>query len=549
MEYKQMKVDRPGGADVPHQERTTHRTSMTLQQDPVTGAIRLSLCGRPTFLCGGELHNSAASTREDIASGCDRLVRLGCNAVLAPVSWELIEPREGDFDLTLVDALVGAARDRGIFLVPLWFGAFKNAIGCYAPEWVKLDDQRFPRVRRAPGMAAPVPPGWQPAPPPPADEPGLATWTFSCHAPALVEADARAFAALMRRLSELDPDGSVVAMVQVENEVGIMQPRDRSAAADVLFAAPVPEVLLAGLERLGERLDPDLATRLDASGRLPRGDWTTAFGRFADEVFMAWHIAGYCQRVASAGKAVWAVPMFTNAWLPAGPGYEPGQCPSGGPVPRVLDVWRLAAPDLDALAPDIYQEDYRAWCARYDRPGNPLIIPESRPTPAAATQALYAIGRHRAICVSTFGTEDCAPGHPLAEVHRLLRDFAPWIASGATWAWLQQADQELWDDAFAGWRFRVRSSRPRRDGVPNGAALLISLGRDEFLLLGLGMTLVPVPADGCGEAMVLRQDEVAAQDGRLVALRRRNGDESAHGSGILLGDHPVAISFHLHRYR
>jgi len=106
MEYKQMKGDRLGGTDVPHQERTTHRTGMPFQQHPVTGTIRLSLCGRPTFLCGGELHNSAASSRDDIVSSCDRLVHLGCNAVLAPVSWELIEPREGDFDLTLVDALV-----------------------------------------------------------------------------------------------------------------------------------------------------------------------------------------------------------------------------------------------------------------------------------------------------------------------------------------------------------------------------------------------------------------------------------------------------------
>jgi beta-galactosidase GanA len=43
--------------------------------------------------------------------------------VLAPVSWELIEPVEGRFDFSLVDGLIRDAREAGLRLVLLWFGS------------------------------------------------------------------------------------------------------------------------------------------------------------------------------------------------------------------------------------------------------------------------------------------------------------------------------------------------------------------------------------------------------------------------------------------
>jgi beta-galactosidase GanA len=45
--------------------------------------------------------------------------------------------------------------------------------------------------------------------------------------------------------------------------------------------------------------------------------------------------------------------MFANAAL-VRPGHQPGQYPSGGPLPHLIDVWRAAAPSIDFLAPDIY---------------------------------------------------------------------------------------------------------------------------------------------------------------------------------------------------
>jgi beta-galactosidase GanA len=34
--------------------------------------------------------------------------------VLAPISWETVEPREGDFDLSLVDTALEAAETEGL---------------------------------------------------------------------------------------------------------------------------------------------------------------------------------------------------------------------------------------------------------------------------------------------------------------------------------------------------------------------------------------------------------------------------------------------------
>jgi hypothetical protein len=46
----------------------------------------------------------------------------------------------------------------------------------------------------------------------------------------------------------------------------------------------------------------------------------------------------------------------------------PGQWPSGGPVARVINVYRAAAPSIDLFAPDIYVPDFKGTCALYADP-------------------------------------------------------------------------------------------------------------------------------------------------------------------------------------
>jgi len=82
-----------------------------------------------------------------------RLAEAKLNTVLAGVSWNQIEPSEGKFDFSVLDGVVRDARSHNLRLVLLWFGSWKNATSSYAPDWVKKDFKRFPRIRC--GMARP----------------------------------------------------------------------------------------------------------------------------------------------------------------------------------------------------------------------------------------------------------------------------------------------------------------------------------------------------------------------------------------------------------
>ena len=92
-------------------------------------------------------HNSSSSSLEYMEPIWPRLLDLHLNTVLAPVSWELVEPEEGRFDFALVDGLVEGARRHDLRLVFLWFGNWKNGRSSNAPAWVRSDDERFPRAR------------------------------------------------------------------------------------------------------------------------------------------------------------------------------------------------------------------------------------------------------------------------------------------------------------------------------------------------------------------------------------------------------------------
>src|SRR3954469_22127671 len=115
-------------------------------------ATQLVVGGRPFVILGGELHNSSASSLAYLEPIWPRLAKLGVNTVLAPVSWELLEPREGELDFTLVVGLVKAARTHHLKLGLLWLGSWKNGASSYVPGWVKTDPERYPRVERRGGQ-------------------------------------------------------------------------------------------------------------------------------------------------------------------------------------------------------------------------------------------------------------------------------------------------------------------------------------------------------------------------------------------------------------
>lgn len=112
----------------------------------VNGQKILTVHDRPFVMLSGEVRNSSSSSTEYMEPIWKKLKQLKLNSVLLPISWQLIEPEEGKFDFSLVDGLLQQAREYGMKIGFLWFGSWKNAQCFYAPEWVKLDKQRFCRA-------------------------------------------------------------------------------------------------------------------------------------------------------------------------------------------------------------------------------------------------------------------------------------------------------------------------------------------------------------------------------------------------------------------
>ena len=108
---------------------------------------------------------------------------------------------------------------------------------------------------------------------------------------------------------------------------------------------------------------------------------------------MAWAFASYAGDLAAAGKEIHPLPTYVNAWLGPQPGQErPGQYPSGGPTAGMRNVWKLAAPAIDFLSPDIYIDAVADVLAAYTTEDNPLFVPEAK---LNAGNLLLAIGSAR----------------------------------------------------------------------------------------------------------------------------------------------------------
>jgi hypothetical protein len=565
--------------DVPHLEK----------RGPAT---QLIVDGKPFLALAGELANTASSSPEYMAPVWPRLARMHLNTVLVGVSWALVEPEEGKYDYTLVDGALASARENNLHVILIWFGSWKNGISSFAPAWVKADQDRFPRVQVAGGKSIEV----------------LSTLSGANRA-----ADARAYAAFLGHVREVDGERHTAIMLQLENEVGVLgDSRDRSPAADAAYAGPVPEALTDYLVAHHDHLRPELRQKWEAAGARTSGTWEEVFGAepppapapaaspsgapapekkaglTTDEIFMAWNYSTYMDAVAAAGKAEYPLPIFTNTWIIQPEDKGPGDYPSGGPEPHVLDIWRAGGPHIDINAPDIYLPNFTEWVARFNQNGNPLFVPESRGDAAGVANAFYAIGRHLAIGYSPFGIDNtgrllvlrpgpnqAAPSDvddlPLPKGYALLQSMAPVIldaqARGAISAASLTADGRQTEDlSVANYTVTVdlaRNFRNPKEVSPLGYAIVISTGPDEYVVAGCGVQVTFTPnTPGPPIAGLARVESGRFENGVWVPVRILNGDDillnyhlaqaaavNQSGSGLkFTGDSPTVQKVRLYRY-
>ena len=530
------------------------------------GRHALLVDGAPYLILGAQINNSS-SWPAVLPKVWPALEGMHVNTAEAPVYWEQIEPKPGQFDWTSVDAVLDGARAHHLHLVLLWFGTWKNGNDHYVPVWVKENPARFPRMMNGYGTSLDV---------------------LSANSPANLDADRSAFVALAHHLAERVGSQHTVLMIQVENESGaIGTVRDYSPEANKQFAGAVPEQLVKAL------------------GKKP-GTWAEVFPGDADEVFQAWTQARYVNAIAEAGKHELNIPMYCNVWLAYPPAELPERripipgigYPSGGPVQKMIPLWKIAAPAIDTIGPDMYSSNpsfYLKTIDTYTRPDNPLLIPETGQGDDFAPFFFAALGRG-AVGFAPFGVDWTGWGNPdrvpkaHAENYALIGSMDRTIAQlefeGRVRTAIEvggAAEQELVfaqnpqseesgktasednllggplslanatvplseagtpdtraADAAGDWIADVRFGFPQRDGQPApgttnhmGRVLIAQLGPNQFLLTGISAS---IRFHRPGFLSGIRMQILTAEEGYYTASNSPGAPEVWHTTRLLNGD-------------
>lgn len=520
------------------------------------GKTQLIVDNEPFLMFSGELHNSSAGSAHYMRSIWKRMADQNLNTVIASVSWELVEPVEGKFDFSLVDSMVLGARKENLKLVILWFASWKNGKSMYSPEWVKKDTKRFPLAKNQSGRTLDV------------------ISTLSKNA---LEADAKAYAELMKYIKKIDGNEQTVVMMQVQNEIGVLGSiRDFSDEANKAFNGQVPAELIKYLEKNKDGLYPALLKVWADNGYKQKGTWEEVFGKgekyegeewktnfsyYTEEIFMAWNYAKYVGEITKKGKNEYELPMYANAWLRQPRQQVPGQYPSGGPLPEVIDIWRAAAPAIDFIAPDIYIVEEFDWvCEEFTRSGNPLFIPETKVGPEGSVRAIYAFGKYDALCYAPFGIDgggifnSADPNDPtITNVYNVLKNIAPDIAkyrgtdnmTGLFMTAEEAGKSEKMGDYNVSMRrfssaglFKMTGGQFGEEGeeIKSAAGLLvIKLSDNEFLVAGGSGIIINVSKGETNKSEnvgFVSVDEISFENGKMLS-HRLNGDETAMGGPFI----------------
>ena len=471
--------------------------------------------GKPYIMLGAQVNNSSGWP-DRLESLWPAAESLHLNTLEVPVYWEDIEPQFGSFQFATVDRIIQQARAHHMRLVLLWFGTWKNGTMDYAPSWVKADPAKYPHMLDSGGHPVRVLT--------PISETNLA-------------ADKQAFSELMKHLREVDGEMHTVILVQVENEPGSLgTDRDHSAAANQLFAGPVPEALTTALRR-----NP--------------GTWSEVFGDEADEAFAVYYVSRYVNQVAAGGKQAYQLPLYVNVWLREQKNFmRPGEAyPSGGATSNMLSLWKANTPSIDLVAPDNYLLDYvnyRNVMGIYHRDDNALMIPETG-GPRFPSNMFYALGDFDALGFAPFGLDMTVKEgkireevQPFADNCRLLEPVLPLIASLQGTGKLHAAVEEahLTEKLIRSEKYDilVQFGTPHIEygGIfgtqtpkLSGRALVAEVAPDEFIVMGFDarVDFRTSRSSKFQNAQFLRVEEGTFVNGEWKAARLLNGDEAFFG--------------------
>ncbi len=511
------------------------------------GRYALMVDGAPFFVLSGQANNSS-NYPAALPKVWPAIADLHANTLAMPIAWEQIEPTEGHFDFSFVDELVKQAREHNVRLDILWFGAWKNSNPNYTPDWVKTNNQRFPRLFKKDGSES---------------------YAMSPHYDATREADKKAYVALLNHLKAIDGDRHTVIMMQIENEVGVYgSARDYSPKGDALLAEQVPDAVLAKMHK-------------------PHGTWREVFGDDADEFSHAYAMARYVEDLAAAGKAAYPLPTYMNDSLkdPLNPKQPVETMDAGGPSYDVLDIYKATAPHVDLLAPDLYtpaSNSYEASLNFYHRSDNALFIAESGNNALYARYLFTALG-HQAIGFDPFGFDytgysnyplgqkEWGPDQvkPFGTLYQLFepmqRQWAALSFAGQVQGvsepddhasqtidlgqWKATVSYRLWQFGMPEWDPQHKAGYPDGSDVPSGGVAIARLSDTTYLLIGVHARVsFDLAHDDGKHGLQIVSVEEGHYDakGQWVFDRRWNGDETDYGLNFT--GNPVVLKVTLAAY-
>jgi beta-galactosidase GanA len=487
---------------------------------------QLIVDGNPFLILGGELGNSTASSLDYMRPFWKKFKAMNLNTILVPAYWDLMEPEEGKFDFTLIDSIINTSRKNNLKVILLWFGSWKNSMSCYAPAWIKTNEKRFPRAQ---------------------DRTGKGLEILSAFSKNNLDADKKAFSELMKHIKETDQSQTVI-MVQVENEIGMLtEAREYTADANKAFNNEVPKELMDYLIVNKDSIVPELKEHWKKTNFATKGNWENVFGKSlaTDELFQAWYYAKYTNAVAEAGKKEFRVSMYVNAALNYR-NVQPGQYPSAGPLPHLMDIWQAAAPAIDFLSPDFYNPYFKHYCDLYTRRNNPLFIPEIRFEPSNAAKVFYAIGHSQAMGFSPFSIESTEhpEGEPIAKSYSILSQLSPEIlkysGTGKMDGVLLDTSTKKQEIVLGNYKLTVShdytlgwSPEAKNPDWPMSGAIIIQENENNFIVAGTGVVVTfTINNTNNKSAGILQAEEGIYKNGKWIPGRRMNGDQDHQGRHV-----------------